>query len=87
MSDFMSDPVEFFNGEFAFDVSGVLRFFGQLSLDNPPQLAWHSKIVNILRFYVTMFSQGISFPSGFLATHLYQVMPCFSTPNYFSDRF
>ena len=42
-----------------------LGFFGQFSFDDPPQSAWHSKVVNILRFCVTIFSQGISFQVGF----------------------
>lgn len=40
-------------------------WFRQFSLDNAPQLAGYSKVVNILRFCVTMFSQGISFQVGF----------------------
>ena len=43
----------------------VLDFFGQFSFDDPPQFSWHSKVVNILRFCVTIFSQGISFQVGF----------------------
>ena len=43
----------------------VLGFFGQFTFDDPPQFAWHSKVVNILWFCVTIFSQGISFQVGF----------------------
>ena len=43
-------------------------FFGQFPFDNPPQLAWHLKVVHILRFCVTMFFQGISFQVRFGVT-------------------